>query len=120
MVAFIYDLRLRSSSRNKKTSSDVYRKLIASFKFDAARAKSVDANTAVNTALSEAFGSDEFVRSFISRPMVINLSSELEPFGLKTESIGTRTQISVSDKLSKQQRDLLRDLGYNAATHAAR
>ena len=120
VVAFIYDLRLRSSSRNKKTSSDVYRKLIASFKFDAARAKSVDANTAVNTALSEAFGSDEFVRSFISRPMVINLSSELEPFGLKTESIGTRTQISVSDKLSKQQRDLLRDLGYNAATHAAR
>ena len=120
VVAFIYDLRLRSSSHNKRTPGELYRTLFARFKVDDKRAKSVDANMAVTTALSEVLGADDFVGSFINRPAVINLASELAPFGLKTESIGTRTQISVSDKLSKQQRDLLRDLGYNAATHATR
>jgi hypothetical protein len=70
--------------------------------------------------LSEEIKTDEFVRAFIQRPVSINLESELAPFGLKVDSTGVRTQISVSEKLSKQQRDLLRELGYNAATHATR
>jgi predicted metalloprotease with PDZ domain len=117
VIAFIYDLRLRNSSRNRRSLSDVYRKLM---KFDSARGKLTDGNQAVTKALSEEIGSDEFERQFIRSPVSISLASELAPFGLKVDLIGLRTQISVSEKLSKQQRDLLRELGYNAATHATR
>jgi len=64
--------------------------------------------------------SPDFVTAYIRNPISINLAAEIAPFGLKVEMLGLRTHISVNDKLSKQQRDLLRDLGYNDATHAAR
>jgi predicted metalloprotease with PDZ domain len=120
VVAFLYDLRLRSATRNKRSLSDVYRKLVVSSRSDNARTKRVDGNEVVAGVLSEEIKTDEFVRAFIQRPVSINLESELAPFGLKVDSTGGRTQISVNEKLSKQQRDLLRELGYNAATHAAR
>ena len=120
VVAFIYDLRLRNVSRNRRSLSDVYRKLMRAAKFDNAPRKIADGNQAVTKALSEEIGSDEYERQFIRNPVSINLASELAPFGLKVDVIGSRTQISVSEKLSKQQRDLLRELGYNAATHATR
>jgi predicted metalloprotease with PDZ domain len=120
VVAFLYDLRLRSATRNKRSLSDVYRKLVVSSRSDNARTKRVDGNEVVAGVLSEEIKTDEFVRAFIQRPVSINLESELAPFGLKVDSTGVRTQISVSEKLSKQQRDLLRELGYNAGTHATR
>jgi hypothetical protein len=70
--------------------------------------------------LSEEIGSGDFVRSFVQNPVSINLANELAPFGLIVDTSGLRTQISVAEKLSKPQRDLLRELGYNTATHAAR
>jgi len=70
--------------------------------------------------LSEEIGSNEFVHSFVQNPVSLNLANELVPFGLIVDSRGVRTQISVAEKLSKAQRDLLRELGYNAATHATR
>jgi hypothetical protein len=118
VVAFIYDLRLRSASRNRRSLSDVYRKLMAAARFP--QKNIMDGNQAVTKALSEELGSGEFERQFIGNPVTVNLANELAPFGLKVDVAGLRTQISVSEKLSKQQRDLLRELGYNAATHAAR
>jgi predicted metalloprotease with PDZ domain len=120
VVAFIYDLRLRNLSRNRRSLSDVYRKLMSAAKSDSARRKTTDGNQAVTKILSEEIGSDEYERQFIRHPVSISLASELAPFGLKVDIAGLRTQISVSEKLSKQQRDLLRELGYNAATHATR
>ena len=118
VVAFICDLRLRS--RSKKSLGDVYLKLLSTSKSDSARANNGDGNRVVTTILSQETGSEEFVRLFIQNPVSINLASELAPFGLRVDGAGLRTQISVAEKLNKQQRDLLRDLGYNAATHATR
>jgi len=70
--------------------------------------------------LSTEIGSEDFVRTFIRNPVSINLSAELAPFGLRTENVGLRTRITVNEKLSKQQRDLLRQLGYNDATRGPR
>jgi predicted metalloprotease with PDZ domain len=120
VIAFIYDLRLRGTSRSKKSLGDVYRKLLSTSKSDSGRTNSIDGNAVVTTVLSQEIGSDEFVRLFIQNRVSINLANELAPFGLKVDGAGERTQISVGEKLSKQQRDLLRDLGYNAATHATR
>jgi hypothetical protein len=83
-------------------------------------ANKVNGNEAVTRALSAEAGSDEFMRTFVRNPVSINLASELEPFGLQVETVGLRTRIFISDKLSKRQRDLLRDLGYNDATHKQR
>ena len=57
--------------------------------------------------------SQDFLHMFIQNPVVINLQSELAPFGLRAEKFGSRTSISVSEQLTKRQRDLLRELGYN-------
>lgn len=120
VVAFIYDLRLRSASRGKRSLSDVYRRLFQTHSADRSAGKRSDGNEAVTSALSEELGSQNFVGKYVSNPVSIDLATELGLFGLRVEKIGLRTYVSVSDKPSKQQRDLLRDLGYNDATRAGR
>ncbi len=120
VVAFVYDLRLRSASRRKRSLNDVYRKLFQAYSVDAKTTKRSDGNDAATSALATELSSPDFVTAYIRKPISIDLAAELAPFGLKVEMLGLRTHISVSDKLNKQQRDLLRDLGYNDATHAVR
>jgi len=122
VVAFIYDLRLLSLSHGKRSLGDAYRALYRTYGSNASATASgkTDGNDATTQVLSTTANSDDFVQVFIRNPISINLSNELAPFGLKVERLGLRTYISVSDKLSKQQRDLLRELGYNDATHAIR
>ena len=115
VVAFLYDLRLRSATHNKRSLADVYRKLTGG-SFGAGG----DGNEVVERVLSEEAGSNDFAHTFVQNPVSLNLANELAPFGLIVDARGVRTQISVAEKLSKPQRDLLRELGYNAATHATR
>jgi predicted metalloprotease with PDZ domain len=123
VIAFIYDLRLLSVSHGKRSLNDAYRKLFqaqASMATDVRSPRLSDGNDAAMNALTAASGSEDFVRNFIRSPVSINLPTELAPFGLKVETLGLRTHISINEKLSKQQRDLLRQLGYNDATHGPR
>ena len=123
VVAFLYDLRLRSLSRNKKSVADVYRKLFREYPTtsDDSRARKTDNGTDVAAnELSTEIGSEDFVRTFIRNPVSINLPAELAPFGLKVETVGLRTRIAVDERIGKQRRDLLRQLGYNDATHGPR
>ena len=123
VVAFLYDLRLRSLSHNKRSLADVYRKLGREHRAtgDDAGAAKVNSGTEVaSSELSAELGSEEFVRVFIREPVSINLPAELAPFGLKAELVGLRTQITVNESASKQQRDLLRQLGYNDASRVTR
>jgi hypothetical protein len=123
VVAFLYDLRLRSLSRNKKSLADVYRRLIREHPAigdNSRTAKTSDGMDVVTTELSAEIGSEDFVRVFIRSPVSIDLPVELAPFGLKVETVGLRTRIAVDEKIGKQQRDLLRQLGYNDATRGPR
>lgn len=123
VVAFLYDLKLRSLSHNKKSLADVYRRLIqehAATGDNLRVAKTNDGTDVVTKELSAEIGSEDFVRLFIRSPVSINLPAELEPFGLKVETVGLRTRIAVDEKIGKQQRDLLRQLGYNDATRGPR
>jgi hypothetical protein len=123
VVAFLYDLKLRSLSRNKKSLADVYRRLIREHPAigDSSReTKMNDGTEVVTKELSAEIGSEDFVRLFIRSPVSINLAAELAPFGLKVETVGLRTRITVDEKIGKQQRDLLRQLGYNDATRGPR
>ena len=72
-----------------------------------------DGTEVVLKALGAYSGMQDFGRSFVSNPAAINLAERLAPFGLRVETFGLRTRISVSESLTRQQRDLLHDLGYN-------
>jgi hypothetical protein len=122
VVAFLYDLNLRSLSRNKHSLDDVYRNLFREYHNEEARARGgagfqqgqgIDGNEAALHALGFYSGMQNFGRSFISTAAAINLKELLAPFGLRAETFGLRTRISVSESLTRQQSDLLHDLGYN-------
>ena len=118
VVAFLFDLRMRSASHGKKSLDNVYRAILQ--KHSRTVAGRADGNAEVAQALAADEASESFVRQFIRNPVTINLAAELAPFGLLVETLGLRTRIGVSEKLNKQQRDLLRELGYNDVVRSPR
>ena len=121
LVAFLYDLNLRSLSHRKHSLDDVYRSIFREYRAEETRARGggnqreqgSDGTEAALKALSAYSSMQEFGRSFVSSPAAINLAERLAPFGLRVETFGLRTRIRVSESLNRQQRDLLHDLGYN-------
>jgi predicted metalloprotease with PDZ domain len=120
LVAFLYDLSLRSLSRNKRSLDDVYHNILRDYGYQETRARAgssqgegSDGSEAVLKSLNAFSGMQEFGGSLIAKPASINLAERLAPFGLRVETFGLRTRISVGDSLTRQQRDLLHDLGYN-------
>lgn len=125
VIAFLYDLKLRNQSRGKHSLDDVYRKMFQDYRSaDAgsnrvAAGQGTDGNDAAANALAIDSSMQGFVRQFIRDPVTISLASELAPFGLRVETFGLRTRLSVSEQLSKPQRDLWRELGYNDAARSS-
>jgi predicted metalloprotease with PDZ domain len=110
LVAFVGDLILRSASENRRSLDDVYREMFLRFPRAATR---VAGNEAIVSLLNEELGSNEFAERYIKRPSGIELETLLAPYGLRVENAGARSSFSVSSGLNKQQRELLRSLGYN-------
>jgi hypothetical protein len=109
VIAFLYDLNLRFQSKGKHSLDDVYRRFIR----ERATSAGQDGNAAAISALQlESFGA-AFVQRFIVDPVAIDLPKELAQFGLGVEQIGLRTRIYARNNLTRRQRDLLRQLGYN-------
>ena len=121
VVAFLYDLNLRSLSRNKHSLDDVYRNIFREYHNKEASTRGAgvqqgqgsDGTEATLKALGFYSGMQDFGRTFVSNAAAINLPERLAPFGLRVETLGLRTRITVSEPLTRQQRDLLHDLGYN-------
>lgn len=118
VVAFLYDLRMRSVSHGKKSLDNVYRGILQ--KHSSGAVGRSNGNEAATQSLATDEASETFVRQFIRNAVTINLATELAPFGLQVEMLGLRTRIGVSEKLNKQQRDLLRELGYNDVVRSPR
>lgn len=113
LIAFIYDLNVRYQSKNKRSLDNVYRNIFRSLE---GGKQSGDANAVVLAALRAEFDAQNFVTRFVTQPVNIDLPNELAPFGLRVEKFGLRTRIVAAEKLTKRQRDLLRELGYNDRT----
>jgi predicted metalloprotease with PDZ domain len=122
LVAFLFDLKLLSQSRGKRSLDDVYREVFRRYRLVEPPSVPVttdesggtaDGNQGVLAVMEGIPGMKEFAGSFIGRAAAIDLSSELATFGLRVERLGLRTRISVSETLTRRQRDLLRELGYN-------
>ena len=114
LVALLYDLKLRSLTHGKHSLDDIYRELFRGHpSVGTVTELRSDGNEAVLAVLDNSTGMRDFPDTFIRRPVGIDLASELAPYGLRVERLGLRTRVSVNDSLSRQQRDLLRELGYN-------
>jgi len=110
LVAALYDLNLRHSSRGKRRLDDVYRSLFRQHQTNSERP---EGNAAVINALDSVAGSSEFSKRYIRSANRLDLTTALETFGLKVGINKTRTQITVGRMLSRSQSDLLRQMGYN-------
>jgi len=121
VIAFLYDLNVRLQSRNKRSLDDVYRVIFRAYAVPetfrsgstSTTGRKREGNEAVMEALDSVPGVNDFGTSFIRKPVTINLHEQLAPFGLQVETMGLRTYIAVSQSLTRQQRDLLHELGYN-------
>ena len=111
VVAFLYDLNLRYQSKGKLSLDDAYRRITRE-NSPAANKREADGNATVMAALRSDALSTDFIERFVSGSQSIDLRKELTPFGLRVEQL-VRTHISVDDHLTSQQRDLLKQLGYN-------
>ncbi|MGB9181499.1 MAG: hypothetical protein WCB68_19880 [Pyrinomonadaceae bacterium] len=116
LVAYLYDLTLRQRTKGGKSLDDVYRELFRRYYHAAKRS---DGNAAVIAALNNQKGMEAFTRDYVESAAAIDLASSLSPFGLKIERVGVRTRVSVADSITREQRDLLRKLGYNTEARAA-
>ena len=110
IVAALYDLNVRQQSRGKRSLDDVYRLLFRARRADGERR---EGNATVIAALNSISGGSEFSKRYIESVNRLDLTAALEPFGLQSGRSGARTRITVSNSLSRTQRDLLRQMGYN-------
>jgi predicted metalloprotease with PDZ domain len=110
LVAALYDLYVRQNSRGKRSLSDVYRSL---FRLNQMSGERREGNATVIDALDRVAGGNQFSKQYITTVSPLDLTTLLETFGLKVRRNGARTQITVSNSLSRSQSDLLRQLGYN-------
>ena len=120
LVALLFDLKLRSQSRGKRSLDGVYREIFNRYRVVTPSSTAADGNQAVVTVIEGTPGMEQFANSYIKQPSAIDLRAELAPFGLQVERLGLRTRINVSETLTRQQRDLLRDLGYNDVVRSPR
>jgi hypothetical protein len=93
----------------------LYRALFRKYRAEEAR---TDGNAAVLNALNEPAEMRDFTRRYVESASAVDLAAAIAPFGLRVESAGVRTHLSVADSLKREQRDLLRKFGYNAESRA--
>lgn len=113
LVAFLYDLELRSQSRGKRSLDDVYREVFRRYRDSFKPDRKPEGSRTAVAILGGFPGMNDFVERFIQRPAAISLDAELRQSGLRVERAGLRSFIRVNDSLSHNQRDLLKELGYN-------
>ncbi|HET6648443.1 MAG TPA: hypothetical protein VFH01_14030 [Pyrinomonadaceae bacterium] len=106
LVAFIHDLKLRQSVRNK-TSADIYPEL-----FRTAVTTSLDANEVIMSVLNRPPGMSQFFEDYVQNGGDIPLDAILAQYGLRVETKDFRSRILIKKDLSAEQRLLLRSLGY--------
>jgi predicted metalloprotease with PDZ domain len=108
LVAFLYDLQLRSLSDGKKSAADVYARL-----FQESQGMSPStANDVIIGLLDSPDGMGQFSARNIKSNAPIDLEVLLAPYGIEVRRENFKTQLTVSKNLSNEQRRLLKSLGY--------
>ena len=109
LVAFLYDLRLRRASKNRRSLDDVYHELFRRFPTGARRA---DANESIVSVLNRLDGDEEFARRYVQSPGSIDLETLLPVYGIRVKNSGLLQHLLIDESIDKEQRDVLVSLGY--------
>ena len=107
LLAFIYDLELRAKTGGKLSLDDIYRRL-----FLTRHDERQDANEVIISLLSAPEGMKQLTKSYIRESGSIELGTVVDPYGLEMQSAGASQHLVIKERLSKEQRKLLRSLGY--------
>jgi hypothetical protein len=107
LVAFLYDLKLRKESGATATLADRYREL-----FGGRVAANADGNEAIIALLDAAPAMNGFGKLYVENSTKLDLEQLLPAYGLTLDSSGKKSQLQVSRKLTAEQKQLLRSLGY--------
>ena len=107
LLAFIYDLELRANTGGRLSLDDIYRRL-----FSTRLDESLDANEVIMSLLSAPEGMKQLTKSYIRDSSSIELETVVDPYGLRMQSAGASQHLVIKERLSKEQRKLLRSLGY--------
>ena len=110
LVAFSYDLTLRSLTDCGATLDDVYADL-----FQLSATGQGSANETIIKLLNERDGLESFAKDYIESAGRLSLDATLSRYGIQRETAGARaTRFVVSRDLSKSQRKLLGCIGYRS------
>jgi predicted metalloprotease with PDZ domain len=106
LVAFIYDLTLRSNTQGRSTLSTLYPLLFRSADEPAS------ANDVIINLLTSSPSTSSFGKSYIESTDRINLERVLPAFGFQVSN-GSDPLISVRKDLTNEQKKLLHSIGYS-------
>lgn len=107
LVAFLYDLILRSESGGKTTLANRYREL-----FNGAVSDGDDGNEVIIKVLGVSPATSDFTKSYIESSRQLKLEQLVAAYGLEVHLNGKESRIKVNSKLDEDQKRLLRSLGY--------
>ncbi len=102
LVAFLYDLQLRSRTGCKASFDDQYRQL-----FQRVATRQADANETIIGILSGQLGQAKFAEDYIAGVGFINLESVLAPYGISVRRTNSGTRLLLLDGISKAQKRVL-------------
>jgi predicted metalloprotease with PDZ domain len=105
LVAFLYDVLVRSLSDCKTSSEDVYRQL-----FSLNSTGQENGNKTIIGLLSAPEGMAPFVKDYIDGARAINLEGELSSLGFQMRRTQTGFKLSTGERLNKTQKKLAKCL----------
>ena len=103
LVAFIYDLTIRSNTQGRSSLAALYPELFRS------ASEPADANEVIIRLMTSSPSTSSFGKAYIEGTDRIDLKRVLSSFGFQ---IGSDAQISVLKDLTNEQKKLLQSLGY--------
>jgi predicted metalloprotease with PDZ domain len=109
VVAFLCDVAMIKESGGRKDLRTLLRNVFQKYRGAAA----VEANQALTETMRSYSELGPIVTAYVTGKNVINWESELASAGLRSAKDGFRINLSVVDKPSGKQKDLLDKLGYN-------
>jgi hypothetical protein len=107
LLAFLYDLKLRAETRGESGLSDRYADLFRKY-----ASKTVDANEAIMSLLISSPATEALLKSYVEGRGQIQLSETLKEHGITLETESVHTFLKVAPNPTKDQRRVLKSLGY--------
>jgi hypothetical protein len=107
LVAFLFDLSLRSRTDCQSSIENLYLRL-----FKAKRTGQENANETIIKLLTEREGFADFAHTYVENAGEIDLDKAISEYGLKVQRSSSGTRLVVGQGLTDEQRQVLRCLGY--------